>query len=140
MDRLNVISAKMAWDITQAERNAMLVDIRSSMEFLLVGHPKGAIHIPWMDDPDWEINAPVFIKEVERLIAGSLVCDYEHPPKIILICRSGNRTEEAGSVLLEAGVENVYHVQHGFEGELNDSHQRSSCNGWRYDGLPWEQS
>jgi hypothetical protein len=30
-------------------------------------------------------------------------------------------------------------VQHGFEGELNDKHQRNSLAGWRFQGLPWEQ-
>jgi hypothetical protein len=28
---------------------------------------------------------------------------------------------------------------HGFEGELNDQHQRNSLAGWRFNGLPWEQ-
>ena len=28
---------------------------------------------------------------------------------------------------------------HGFEGELNEKHQRSAATGWRHDDLPWEQ-
>ena len=33
----------------------------------------------------------------------------------------------------------VYHVLHGFEGELNERHRRNSVAGWRFGGLPWEQ-
>ena len=58
---------------------------------------------------------------------------------ILLICRSGNRSETAGNALLEAGFEEVYNVQHGFEGELDERHHRNSVSGWRFDGLPWEQ-
>ena len=38
-----------------------------------------------------------------------------------------------------AGFTDVAHVVHGFEGELNEQFKRSSINGWRHDGLPWEQ-
>jgi hypothetical protein len=31
----------------------------------------------------------------------------------------------------------VYNVVGGFEGELDESHHRSSVNGWRHAGLPW---
>jgi hypothetical protein len=30
-------------------------------------------------------------------------------------------------------------VLHGFEGELDDHHHRGALNGWRFEGLPWEQ-
>ena len=58
---------------------------------------------------------------------------------VLLICRSGKRTLDAGKALESAGFSNVAHVVHGFEGELNESFKRSSLNGWRHDGLPWEQ-
>ena len=58
---------------------------------------------------------------------------------ILLICRSGKRTLDAGKALESAGFSDVSHVVHGFEGELNEDFKRSSINGWRHDGLPWEQ-
>jgi hypothetical protein len=33
----------------------------------------------------------------------------------------------------------VINVLHGFEGSLNERHHRGEVNGWRFDGLPWEQ-
>ena len=46
---------------------------------------------------------------------------------------------EAGAKLLEQGLNNIYSIAGGFEGELDDQHQRSTINGWRFDGLPWAQ-
>jgi rhodanese-related sulfurtransferase len=58
---------------------------------------------------------------------------------IVLICRSGNRSQEAGAALEQHGFSRVYNVLNGFEGPLNDEHRRNVVSGWRHDGLPWEQ-
>jgi rhodanese-related sulfurtransferase len=58
---------------------------------------------------------------------------------IVLICRSGNRSQEAGQALEQQGFTRVYNVLSGFEGPLNAEHRRNSISGWRYEGLPWEQ-
>jgi rhodanese-related sulfurtransferase len=58
---------------------------------------------------------------------------------IVLICRSGKRTLDAGHALEAAGFTNVINVLHGFEGELDDHFHRSTLSGWRAEGLPWEQ-
>jgi rhodanese-related sulfurtransferase len=57
----------------------------------------------------------------------------------VLLCRSGQRTIDAGLALEAAGFSDVAHVVHGFEGDLDPHFQRSSVNGWRHEGLPWEQ-
>lgn len=133
------ISSQRAHEMLQANPRSMLIDIRSTMEFLFVGHPVGAIHIPWIDEPDWEIN-PHFAAEVRKLLLGGAVCDEgENCAAVILICRSGKRSRQAGHFLLDAGLSNVFHVDEGFEGELDANHQRSSLGGWRFNNLPWEQ-
>jgi rhodanese-related sulfurtransferase len=58
---------------------------------------------------------------------------------VLLICRSGKRTLDAGQALEAAGFGKVINIVHGFEGELDEQFQRSSLSGWRFDGLPWEQ-
>ena len=120
------------------DSRSFLIDVRSSMEFLFVGHPKGAISIPWIDEPDWDIN-PHFVRDIKQLILGGSCGDKDHQPPILLICRSGKRSHEAGVKLIEAGILNVYNVAGGFEGERDEQYQRSTVNGWRYDKLPWEQ-
>jgi rhodanese-related sulfurtransferase len=128
-----------AEEMIKNDPRAVLVDIRSSMEFLFVGHPVGSVHIPWIDEPDWDIN-PHFVTEVRKLMLGGLSCESEEGcAPVILICRSGKRSHEAGKTLLEAGLRNVFHINEGFEGELNNKHQRSTLGGWRFRGLPWEQ-
>jgi rhodanese-related sulfurtransferase len=57
----------------------------------------------------------------------------------VLICRSGNRSQDAAAALEQAGFAEVYNVLHGFEGELDERHHRNALAGWRFDGLPWEQ-
>lgn len=133
------LTPQQAYQLTQDDSRAILVDIRSTMEYLFVGHPSGAVHVPWIDEPDWEVN-PNFAADIRKLLLGGAVCDaQEGCAPVILICRSGKRSLEAGRALLEAGMKNIMHVDEGFEGELNEKHQRSTLGGWRFDGLPWEQ-
>ncbi|MGH6693069.1 MAG: rhodanese-like domain-containing protein [Gammaproteobacteria bacterium] len=113
--------------------NALFIDCRSEMEYLFVGHPDGALHVAWNDGADWEIN-PHFVGQVKKL-AGT---NHAHRP-IVLICRSGNRSDDAGAALEQAGFTDIYHVTHGFEGDLDEQHHRNARNGWRFDGLPWVQ-
>ena len=138
-NEIHDLSPVQAAQMLRDDPRAVLVDIRSSMEFLFVGHPVGAVHIPWIDEPDWDIN-PHFVTEVRKLMLGGQSCDAEDGcAPVILICRSGKRSKEAGRALGDAGIKNVFHVDEGFEGELNEHHQRSSIGGWRFHGLPWEQ-
>lgn len=134
---LNHLSPQEAYAILQQDARALLIDIRSNMEYLFVGHPKGAIHIPWIDEPDWTVN-PNFVRDVRKLILGGVSQLHGSPP-IILICRSGKRSTEAGNALLDAGLKNVCHITEGFEGDLDEDHHRSTRGGWRFRGLPWEQ-
>lgn len=141
---LKSVTPKEAWQLMQDNPKAVLIDIRSEMEHLFIGHPKGSIHIPWIDEPDWQVN-PNFVKQIRRVVLGGIIADYEDQENpvegapILLICRSGVRSKEAGRRLLQEGFNNVYNVVDGFEGPLDAHHHRSSVAGWRFDGLPWDQ-
>jgi rhodanese-related sulfurtransferase len=133
------LTPQQAWQMLQDDPRTLLVDIRSTMEYLFVGHPTGAVHVAWIDEPDWIVN-PHFETEIRKLLLGGAVCSDESPcAPIILICRSGKRSLEAGKALLNGGVQNVFHVNEGFEGDLDEHHHRSTIGGWRHRGLPWEQ-
>ncbi|MDM8545091.1 rhodanese-like domain-containing protein [Candidatus Venteria ishoeyi] len=139
MNAIKSITPKAAFDLIEQEPRAIFVDVRSSMEFLFVGHPKGAINIAWIDEPDWSIN-PDFVKQVRKLVLGGVHEQGSNDSvPVILICRSGVRSLDAGEILLQAGFSRVYNVLEGFEGALNANHQRSTVGGWRFHGLPWEQ-
>ena len=124
------LEPKEAHEFLKKNPNSVFIDCRSEMEYLFVGHPAGAIHVAWNDGPNWDIN-PHFVAHVKK--AASV----DRP--IVVICRSGNRSLDAGHALEEAGFTQVYNVLHGFEGELDENHHRGSKTGWRFEGLPWEQ-
>ena len=134
MSEVRGLKPKEAYKFLEAHPNALFVDVRSNMEFLFVGHPAGAIHIPWIDEPDWKVN-PHFVTQVRQAILGGAT----GAAPVLLICRSGVRSLEAGKALIEAGIPDVYNVEEGFEGALDEHHHRSTKGGWRYHGLPWEQ-
>ncbi len=128
-----------AWNFLEHTPRAVLIDVRSSMEFLFVGHAKGSVHVPWIDEPNWTVN-PDFVTEVRKVMLGGFIAaDSQEGAPIVLICRSGKRSLEAGKVLIDSGFTEIYNVEEGFEGELDDKHRRSSVGGWRFHGLPWEQ-
>ena len=125
------LKPREASDFLHAHADAVLVDCRSEMEYLFVGHPIGAVHVAWNEGPDWDIN-PHFVGQVKK------VASMNRP--VVLICRSGQRSIAAGVELEKAGFSEVYNVLEGFEGPLDDSHHRGTLGGWRSEGLPWEQT
>lgn len=133
------LTPQRAWQMLQDSPRAVLIDVRSNMEFLFIGHPKGAINIPWIDEPHWKIN-PHFATEVRKVLLGGLShLENVGSAPVLLICRSGKRSLEAGRALIEEEFTDVYNILEGFEGELDDSHHRSTIGGWRFADLPWEQ-
>jgi rhodanese-related sulfurtransferase len=139
MGEVKTISPQEAWQIMQDDPRAVLIDVRSDMEFLFVGHPVGAIHIPWIDYPDWKLN-PNFVTEVRKLVLGGICHESANAgAPVLLICRSGKRSLEAGISLIKDGFCDVYNIRDGFEGDLDEHHHRGTLGGWRFADLPWEQ-
>ncbi len=125
------LTPPQAHEFLQSHPEAVLIDCRTEMEFLYVGHPVGAVHVPWHEPPDWVAN-PAFADEVLRETGA------KNKP-VLLICRSGKRTLDAGAALEADGFVEVINVLYGFEGDLDEDFHRNTVNGWRVDGLPWEQ-
>lgn len=121
------------WAYLQQRPDALFVDVRMEIEYLYVGHPPGVVHVPWYEYPQMQPQPEAFVALVRREAGG----DTARP--VVLLCRSGKRTVEAGHALEAAGFGEVVNVVHGFEGELDANFQRGHLNGWRHDGLPWEQ-
>jgi rhodanese-related sulfurtransferase len=122
-----------AYALLQHNPEAVLVDCRTEIEHLYVGHPVGAEHVAWQEAPDWEID-PEFVDKVKRLVKH----DLRRP--VLLICRSGHRSLYAGEALAVAGFSEVINVLEGFEGPLDENFHRGTLGGWRFRGLPWQQS
>jgi rhodanese-related sulfurtransferase len=127
------LTPRQSWEVLQARRDALFVDVRMEIEYLYVGHPPGVVHVPWYEYPLMQADPQAFVAQVLREAGG----DRSRP--VVLLCRSGKRTIDAGQALEAAGFVDVVNVLHGFEGDLDQHFQRGRLNGWRHDGLPWEQ-
>ena len=89
------ISPPDAWEILQSDPKATLLDVRTSMEYDYVGHPAGAINIPWQEAPDWEID-PDFVNKVREALFSKSGSESEMETlPILVICRSGKRSRVA---------------------------------------------
>ena len=136
---VKTVSPIEAWELMRENQRVVLIDVRSSMEYLFVGHARGSVHVPWIDAPSWTVN-PNFVTEVRKVMLGGIgIGEHTDDAPVLLICRSGKRSLEAGKLLMSNGFNDVYNVAEGFEGELDEHHHRSTVGGWRYHDLPWEQ-
>ena len=122
-----------AWALLEQQPDALFVDVRMEVESMCVGRPPGVINIPWYEFPELKPDANGFVLKVQAKAKSP-------EQTVVLICRSGLRTVEAGIALEQAGFTNVVNVLDGFEGELDDNNQRGTEGGWRFEGLPWTQT
>ena len=126
------LTPQQAWDLMQSNPQAVLIDVRTAMEFSFIGHPPQAIHVAWKELPAMQLNSQ-FIEQVHR-----------HAPNpaapVLLLCRSGQRSLEAANVLEQAGYQHLVNILDGFEGPLDGNKHRGNLGGWRFTGLPWVQS
>jgi rhodanese-related sulfurtransferase len=117
-----------AWALVEAGA-ARILDVRTREEWALVGRIPGAVEIEWKRYQDWQLN-PDFVAEVQR--------HFDPAERILLMCRSAQRSHDAAAQLTAAGFGESYNVLEGFEGDKNAAGQRT-LNGWKVRGLPWSQ-
>lgn len=118
-----------AWALFQTN-HAVIVDVRTYEERKFVGFIENTLHIPWATGTALDRN-PNFAEELETQVGKDQL--------IFLICRSGKRSAAAANVAFNAGLKNVYNIDQGFEGDINEHRQRGTFNGWRFHHLPWIQ-
>jgi len=128
------VNPKQAWNILREKPTAILLDVRSKVEFDYVGHPVDAVHVPLQEAPDWQTDPDFVQKVIERLGESS------RDITILTICRSGKRSMLAAQLLEAQGYTHTANIAEGFEGDLDENRHRGNVNGWRFHGLPWEQT
>ncbi|HLF98639.1 MAG TPA: rhodanese-like domain-containing protein [Methylococcaceae bacterium] len=131
MNEIRRLSPQESWSALQADERAVLLDVRATLEYGFVGHPIGAVHVPWKEWPLWQVS-PAFVETVRRLVPDT-------DTAIFVLCRSGQRSLDAAKALQEAGYSNLSNIEEGFEGSLDADKHRGTLGGWRFHGLPWEQ-
>ncbi len=123
---------KQAWEMLVNNPDAILIDVRTAVEYAYVGHPPDAVFIPWKEAPDWTVN-PDFAHKIAE------AAEDKNTP-LLLMCRSGQRSMQAAQALEAEGYTNLANIEEGFEGSLDGEQHRSTINGWRFHNLPWLQS
>ncbi|MGE0387070.1 MAG: rhodanese-like domain-containing protein [Gammaproteobacteria bacterium] len=132
------IDPAAAHALLRGRPDAVLLDVRSRVEFDYVGHPVGAIHVAWKEFPTWAVS-PDFVAQVRRAVSQARGGAAEQVP-ILALCRSGARSRAAAEELARHGFRELYNVAEGFEGDKDAAGHRNTVNGWRARGLPWEQT
>jgi len=127
----------------------LMIDIRTRAEAMYVGMAASVDYlVPVLDFPEfWEWNDsgneyiqqsnPNFIKDIEKRLADKGLTKND---PVILICRSGVRSNAATGLLAEMGFKRAYTVIDGFEGDTaKDGEQKGQrvVNGWKNAKLPW---
>jgi rhodanese-related sulfurtransferase len=140
------VDARRAYVLKVNDPQAViLVDVRSSIEIELAGHPQLVdFNVPWREFAQpfaWDVEShgwrmmpnPQFGTEVaEHLRQRGASAD----TSVLLLCRAGERSARAADELTRLGYRNVYTIVDGFEGDVGADGQRS-VNGWKNAGLPW---
>jgi rhodanese-related sulfurtransferase len=144
------LSAQDAYAM-QKEAKAVIIDVRTSVEFLYTGHGEGFINIPlydWTYEPksietrvqsaDYEIkNAKVKdhasamnLYDAKEVINKNFVSEVMKVMKlkgvsnVILVCRSGPRSIAAANILAKEGI-TAYNLEDGY------------IFGWKEEKMPW---
>ena len=128
---------------------AFFVDVRTRYEVSYVGMPTVAdANIAYVEHPDdapWDDKAGRFKLEVNsdfgpdlarRMAAKGL----GKGDVVIVMCRSGDRSARAATLLTQLGYSNVFSVVDGFEGDIATSGPKQGqrvVNGWKNADLPW---
>jgi rhodanese-related sulfurtransferase len=130
-DRAQRMGLRYAGAVTPAEAHrlreagaAVIVDVRTPMEYTQVGHVPGTPLIEWPRNGGRpELQA--FIDALQE--------KFQVAERLLFICRSGVRSHYAAELAAHMGYENAYNVLEGFEGEYG-----AGTNGWLAAGLPVE--
>jgi rhodanese-related sulfurtransferase len=96
------------------------IDVRTPEEFA-EGRPAGAVNVPLADD-----------------FAAQVGARYAKDAKLVLGCRSGNRSMRAARALLAAGYTNVLEQRAGFDGARGPFGEIAEP-GWMRTDLPTEK-
>ena len=128
------VTPKQAWKMLQDNPDTILLDVRSKVEFDYVGHPIDAVNIPIQEAPDWQTDPAFTGKVIEKLGEAS------KDSTVLTLCRSGKRSMLAATLLEEQGYKDTVNIAEGFEGDPDENRHRGNLNGWRFHGLPWEQT
>lgn len=135
---------------TKEPAQTLLIDIRTLPEVQFVGHtPLIDGNVPYLgyDYSDWDSKTNEykrdfnsgFVGQVEALMTKAGLAG-KKDARIILMCRSGDRSARAADLMAKSGYTNVWSAIEGFEGDKakeGPNKGKRLVNGWKNANLPW---
>lgn len=111
MAEIPQITSEQAWQMLVDDDRAVLVDVRTETEWRTIGVPdttqvgRPTRFVAWIDEQG--VSNPYFTDHTTDGL------DPDTP--ILLICRSGARSNAAAGLLIESGYTQAYNIIGGFE-------------------------
>jgi len=134
------VTCQEAWDVLENNPAAVLVDVRTQVEWQLIGKPdlssinKEPVYLQWVTMQGMNEN---FIDELQAELDERGVAK---DTSIYFICQSGGRSKMSAMQCAAVGYSQCFNLAEGFEGELDEQQHRNSISGWKVAGLPWVQA
>lgn len=139
------VTPKQAYEMVKKNpKRTFIVDVRTRYEYQDIGHPAGAINIPWLFYTA-KVGEKGYSKVPNKNFCKDLKARFN--PKadtLLLLCRSAKRTIAAATAAVDCGFskDRVFNVLGGFEGDkVKDKASpfagKRMVGGWRLEGLPW---
>ena len=134
------VSCQEAWDVLANDPVAILVDVRTQVEWQLIGKPdlssigKEPVYLQWVTMQGVNANF------VEELKAALMEHGATQETPIFFLCQSGGRSKMSAMQCTAQGYRACYNIAEGFEGDLDEHQHRNSVSGWKVACLPWTQT
>jgi rhodanese-related sulfurtransferase len=134
------VTCQEAWDVLENNPAAVLVDVRTQVEWQLIGKPdlssinREPLYLQWVTMQG--VNES-FIDELQAELDERGVAK---DTPIYFMCQSGGRSKMSAMQCTEIGYSQCFNLAEGFEGELDEQQHRNSISGWKVARLPWTQA
>jgi rhodanese-related sulfurtransferase len=134
------VSCQQAWDALAKDPAAILVDVRTKIEWQLIGQPdlsslnKEPVNLQWVTMEGINEN---FSEELKAALEERSVA-VDAP--VYFMCQSGGRSKMSAMQCTELGYSQCFNIAEGFEGDLDEQKHRNSVSGWKVAELPWTQA
>jgi rhodanese-related sulfurtransferase len=121
-----------------APEKVKIIDVRTSEEFLFVGHPTMAWKVPVATQSyEWDTGKKKFPMKPLMDFVARVQTIAKPDDTLLVMCRSGGRSALAVNALAKAGFTHAYNIVDGMEGDGNGDSESVPQGGWKNSGCPW---
>ncbi len=138
------LTPSQAYEMALNDPHVFIVDVRTRPEYVLVGHPTIAFHIPCKFWTGKHVTKGYGMADNTAFAADLRARFNPKTDSLIFMCRSGKRSCLAANLAAASQwpEDKVYNMMGGFEGDkMKQAHSsfngKRVLGGWKNEGLPW---